>query len=80
MHGYKSPHEFINYKDIRPYFLLLSKKYFYVIRDRVTADDIIGTKYLPLSEISGNGGTGMLQDHYFQYIIHSQNITPSIVS
>ena len=38
------------------------KNPFYVVRDRVTADDIIGTKFLLLSEISGNGGTGMLQD------------------
>ncbi|CAB3993921.1 myoferlin-like isoform X2 [Paramuricea clavata] len=29
--------------------------------DRVTADDIIGTKYLPLSEISGNGGAGRVK-------------------
>lgn len=26
----------------------------------MTADDIIGTKFLLLSEISGNGGAGML--------------------
>lgn len=38
------------------------KNPFYGVRDRVTADDIIGTKLLLLSEISGNGGTGMLQD------------------
>ncbi|XP_028415074.1 myoferlin-like [Dendronephthya gigantea] len=28
--------------------------------DRLTADDVIGTKFFPLSEISGNGGSGYL--------------------
>ena len=46
----------------------VSEKSFNLIRDRVTADDIIGTKFLPLSEISGNGDAGMFQDIIFHLL------------
>lgn len=49
------------------YTTSINIKYFFPFnnRDRLTADDIIGTKFLPLSSISKNGDGGMLMqgDH-----------------
>ncbi len=58
----------------------VSEKSFNVIRDRVTSDDIIGTKFLPLSEISGNGGAGMFQDTIFHLLSFIQAFIYDVVS
>lgn len=42
-------------------------------RDRLTADDCIGTAYLPISAISGQGDDGIVTDFLFFFFTFCDN-------
>ena len=46
-------------------------------RDRLTADDCIGTAYLPISAISGQGDDGIVTDLlFFTFCDNEYNFVP----